>query len=538
MLNIKEYFLSLAGKVGVWCLRKVQKRGGFFARLSSSVNRLVNFEYLLTRQFNERPAEKFFTEAHQLVSPQRVSVILPVFGIKLFYFKEFLNSLKNQTFNNWQLCICDDGDPDETVWKYVQELARKDPQKYVCVRHDRNQGISAATRSALSLASGEIILFVDADDTLHKRALEMFCRKFCSDDEIDLVYSDSDLSNDLGFRHMPSYKPGWSPELLQTYNYINHLVGARKNCLNKIQGELFPDEFSGAQDWDFCWKVAAVARRISHIPLVLYHWRMRPGSIAHDGGAKPWAQGAGMRVQQFHLKTIHPWLTLNPMDKFPQIDALISDEALPEVVFLSLINDEKDLFKFEKYRGRKKKIFVRDFADWTQRDFLTELKSIVNKQSFYLFMEDLSPEEITGDVERSLAFAIQPRVSCVWPFKNESLRLAYTTNWTTDKMYLASLKHPRSVFSNASSNVLTGPLRGLFIDGAKLILIIDKIIDDDQSSDFLNSAFDSDQCGAFIGLYGLTIGFRNVSCHALKLNVIIKNIPLGDNYHGLQDPYI
>ena len=155
-----------------------------------------------------------------------------------------LRSLASQTHQNWELCICNDGDRDQNVIDYLDGLVRKDPQRFKLIAHKKNRGIAAATRSALTLVSGDVVAFVDADDLLHPRALEVASGAFAADDEIDFIYTNHDFSTDLGFRFNPVIKPGWSPELLQICNYINHLSIVRKSCLDRCP-DLFPEGSRG-----------------------------------------------------------------------------------------------------------------------------------------------------------------------------------------------------------------------------------------------------------------------------------------------------
>jgi hypothetical protein len=210
--------------------RALVLRPGVIGRVARAIDREVEFAYLEQLAWSERLSIERFRRASAPAQGIRCSIVVPTFGISPVYIKEMFASLRSQTYQDWELCICDDGDPSPAVARYLDSLVRRWPRQVRLVRHTMNQGICQATLSALAVATGDVVFFVDADDLLHKCALELVVQRFCEDESVDVVYTDHDFATDLGFRRQRVRKPAWSPELLLSYNYINHMVAVRRGC--------------------------------------------------------------------------------------------------------------------------------------------------------------------------------------------------------------------------------------------------------------------------------------------------------------------
>ena len=222
-----------------------------------------------------------------------LSVVVPVYRPSIWYFRECVRSVMAQSYQDWQLCLCDDSSQDPQLTRTMAELAELDP-RIVVVALEENGGISRATNRALAEARGEFVVLLDHDDVLYPSALAELAAAFTANDDVDLVYSDEDKLDELGKRYQPHFKPDWDPELLLAYPYLGHVLAARRDVLERVGG--FRPEFDGSQDFDVMLRVTEVARRIVHIPKVLYHWRVVAGSAAGDTDAKPWAHQASRRV--------------------------------------------------------------------------------------------------------------------------------------------------------------------------------------------------------------------------------------------------
>jgi GT2 family glycosyltransferase len=222
-----------------------------------------------------------------------LSIVVPVYRPSIWYFLECVRSVVDQTYQRWELCLCDDGSGDPELSTAMADLAASDP-RIKALALEQNGGISRATNRALEAATGEFVVLLDHDDMLTPDALAEVAAAVLADGEVDVLYSDEDKLNELDRRFMPHFKPDWDPDLLLAYPYLGHLLVIRRAILTGIGG--FRPEFDGSQDYDVMLRATELARRVVHLPKVLYHWRVVAGSAAGDTDAKPWAHQASRRV--------------------------------------------------------------------------------------------------------------------------------------------------------------------------------------------------------------------------------------------------
>jgi GT2 family glycosyltransferase len=221
-----------------------------------------------------------------------VSIIIPTFQPTREWLDRALASVKAQSYEKWQLCICDDASVEPWVREYLQAQAASDARIRVALS-ESNAGISATLNAAGKLASGEYVTFLDHDDELHPYALH-YVVKACQEEAVDILYSDEDHLDATGVRVHPILKPDWSPELLNTCMYFGHLLVATRNLVE--QAGWFRSACDGAQDYDLALRLVERARKIRHIRRVLYHWRQQPRSTSTNPQAKPYAHAAGHRA--------------------------------------------------------------------------------------------------------------------------------------------------------------------------------------------------------------------------------------------------
>lgn len=222
-----------------------------------------------------------------------ISVVMPVYRPPLRYLAMAVESVFVQAYANWELCIADDASKDETIAIYLKGLAARDAR--VKVRFlSENLNISAATNAAADLARGEFLLFLDNDDLLAPDALTEAALYLLEHPDTDYLYSDDDKVDTDGVHFSPQFKPDWSPELLLSYMYCAHMIVVRRTLFEMLGG--MRTGFEGSQDYDFALRATENARHVGHIPKILYHWRVLPGSTAASGDAKPAAFEAGRRA--------------------------------------------------------------------------------------------------------------------------------------------------------------------------------------------------------------------------------------------------
>jgi O-antigen biosynthesis protein len=211
-----------------------------------------------------------------------VSVIVPAYNSEEYYFLAMVNSVRAQTYDNWELIIIDDGSPKSHVAPMIDRITGLD-RRIRSIRLEKNRGISGATNAGLERARGDFVAFVDHDDVLLSSALEDTVRAVISG-KADAAYSDQAYVSPSNTFQSAFYKPDWSPVMLSGVMYINHLLVVRRDVALAAGG--FDPSFDRLQDFEFMLRVGERTSRIVHVPKVLYQWRSIPGSVAHDANSK------------------------------------------------------------------------------------------------------------------------------------------------------------------------------------------------------------------------------------------------------------
>lgn len=275
--------------------------------------------YMLTKNSQQRKFDKEERENYQIwikeneptleeLDEQRktkfeyepkISVIVPMYNTKEKYLKELIDSLIEQTYVNWELCLADGSDSKRD---YVDNLVTKDERiKYKFL--NANKGISENSNEALKLATGEYMALLDHDDILPIFSLYEIVKVINKNKEAEFIYTDEDkIFEDKENRLGPHFKQDFAPDTLMSYNYICHFSIFKKSLMDKLGG--FRKEFDGSQDYDLIFRATEQANQIIHIPKILYHWRMNENSVALSSDAKPYAYEAAKRVIADHMKRV------------------------------------------------------------------------------------------------------------------------------------------------------------------------------------------------------------------------------------------
>jgi GT2 family glycosyltransferase len=232
-----------------------------------------------------------------------VSVVLPVYNTPEEFLREAIDSVRAQLYSNWELCISDDCSSLPHVVKILDEYAKLDSRIRVDKR-DSNGHISASSNSAIALARGEWICLMDHDDVMAEHALAVAVLEIRKTPDAAILYSDEDHIDAEGIRGDPYFKPDYDPLLILGQNYFSHLSMFRADLVRLVGG--FREGYEGSQDWDLVLRVLEHIRpdQVIHVPHVLYHWRVHPGSTASSVSAKPYVVEASRRVVQEHLDRI------------------------------------------------------------------------------------------------------------------------------------------------------------------------------------------------------------------------------------------
>ena len=230
-----------------------------------------------------------------------ISIITPVYNTPEPVLRAMVDSVRSQSFTDWELCLVDDCSPSSRPREVLAEYAAMDPRIRFQTRSE-NGGIVHASNDSLAMARGEFVSFLDHDDELYPGALEATAAALRSAPDVDYVYTDEDKLDEDGNRGNPFYKPDWSPERFRYQMYSCHFGTMRRSLVEEVGG--FRPDFEGSQDFDLVFRVTERARRIVHIPEVLYGWRIIAGSAAGDVNAKPYAWLAGQRAIQSHCDRV------------------------------------------------------------------------------------------------------------------------------------------------------------------------------------------------------------------------------------------
>lgn len=224
-----------------------------------------------------------------------ISVLMPTYNPKPEWLRKAVESVRQQIYPHWELCIADDASTDRDIRPILERYAREDARIKVVFR-EQNGHISAASNSALELVTGEWVALLDHDDLLSEHALFWVAESINKNPDIRVIYSDEDKITEADRRFEPYFKCDWNEDLFYSHNLITHLGVYRADLLNNIGG--FREGLEGAQDYDLALRCVARVepKQIHHIPRVLYHWRSHAGSTAQAADTKPYALMAGEKA--------------------------------------------------------------------------------------------------------------------------------------------------------------------------------------------------------------------------------------------------
>ena len=231
----------------------------------------------------------------------KISILVATFNTKEEYLKEMIDTVVNQSYSNWELCIAD-GSTNDFVEKYVQDHYSSYRDKIKLQKLDQNYGISGNTNKAFEMVTGDYITVYDHDDTLE---LDCFYEivKALQEYRYDVLYTDEDKFDDsTKMYNDPNLKPDFSEDLLRSHNYITHLFIVNKKIVDEVG--YYNSEFDGSQDYDYIFRCVEKANAVYHIPRILYHWRMHPESTAQNPESKLYCYDAGKRAIEAHYKRV------------------------------------------------------------------------------------------------------------------------------------------------------------------------------------------------------------------------------------------
>lgn len=239
---------------------------------------------------------------HKFQWEPKFSIVVPLYKTNERYLRELIDSVRRQTYSNWELCLSDGSGEDSPLKQILCEFEKLDRRIHVTDK-ERQMQISENTNEGIAIASGDYIVFADHDDLLAPNALYECVSAFEKYPEIEMIYSDEDkISMDGKVFFEPHFKPDYNPDLLCSVNYFCHLVVVSKRLMESVKG--LDPQFDGAQDYDFVLRCTEHTEHIYHIAKILYHWRAHIDSTAENPESKRYAFEAGKRAIQAHYERI------------------------------------------------------------------------------------------------------------------------------------------------------------------------------------------------------------------------------------------
>jgi O-antigen biosynthesis protein len=302
----------------------------------------INYQKWLNKNYPTKATLSKMTEVAQIFGYKpTISLVMPVYNPPERYLREAIESVLNQVYPYWELCIADDASPNPRIKEILSEYSELDSRIKVVFRKE-NGHISNCSNSALEIASGEFIALLDHDDLLAPHALYEVALLLNKHSKADMIYSDEDKVDDAGKLDGPYFKPDWCPDSFLSRMYTCHLGVYRRELVDRIGG--FRVGYEGSQDYDLVLRLTEKTENIFHIPNILYHWRVHPESTASGGDAKQYAYVAAEKALLDALErrkepgkiarigTLGHYQVRYHLNEYPLVSIIIPTRDLSEVL--------------------------------------------------------------------------------------------------------------------------------------------------------------------------------------------------------------
>jgi GT2 family glycosyltransferase len=370
----------------------------------------------------------------------RISIAVPVYKTPVALLARCIESVLDQTYPTWELCLADDGSDDAALTGLLQQYSKRDA-RIRTVTLKRNLGISAATNAALRLCAGEYVAFLDHDDELAAFALSEVVRAVNDNPDTELFYSDEDKIDEQGRRYDAFFKPDWSPDLFHSCNYICHFAVLKRALVESLGG--LDESYGGAQDYEFLLRSSERTQKIRRIPKILYHWRAVAGSAAKSPTEKPQASADGKRALAAYVGRNAPGARVEetavcryrvryPIAGDPRVSILIPtgghknvfravEDVLEKTDYKNydvLLIDNSRTVRVEQYASRlaARKAPVRHF-DWRGKPFnfaqMNNAAAGATESPYILFLNDDTTVVAAEWLTAMLEHAQRPEVGAV-----------------------------------------------------------------------------------------------------------------------------
>jgi O-antigen biosynthesis protein len=243
-------------------------------------------QYLYKRKLTKGRLAYIRRQIEKFKTHPSFSVIIPLYNPQTEFLQHTLESVINQIYQGWEICVADDRSDDPEVKEMLETYSQKNPKIKVVYRSEKGD-ISNATNSALELAKGDYVIFMDQEDLIREDALFLMASLINRNQDADLIYSDEDKIDELNIHSEPHFKPDWSPDSLLSRNYMGHLCTYKLENVMKLNG--LRVGFEGSQDYDLALRYTECFTKIHHIAEVLYHGRITSESTVDSKYVKPYA---------------------------------------------------------------------------------------------------------------------------------------------------------------------------------------------------------------------------------------------------------
>ena len=297
----KKFFKTLRKKGGRYAIARVFRK--IYFKLEETAlptegapevaHPVSHYHHWIREHFPRAYDLQQMRETVAVLNKPLISVIMPVYNTPENYLRGAIQSVINQAYPYWELCIADDASTDSQVKPILEEYVKLDSRIKVVYRQE-NGHISAASNSALEIASGQFVALLDHDDALTADALYQVALMLNLHPEADMIYSDEDKVDEEDNLRDPFFKPDWCPDSFLSRMYVCHLGVYRRSLLQEIGG--FRVGYEGSQDYDLVLRLTEKTDKIFHIPKILYHWRIHPQSTASELENKSYATDSAKKA--------------------------------------------------------------------------------------------------------------------------------------------------------------------------------------------------------------------------------------------------
>jgi len=435
-VNLTKFLKMMFNKVAPYGSRNYKFFHVVLRNYLKSFRRLnVRYKYWIRHfdSFSDSELEQYKQISQKLPIKPLISIILPVFNPGLDAFDQAIQSVIGQAYPYWELCIADDASTQPGVREIIEKHAQADKRIKVIYRQV-NGHISAASNSAIALASGDFFVLFDHDDTLHPLALFLVVKVINDHPDVEIIYSDEDKLTSAGKRFEPYFKSDFDDALVLSQNMVSHLGVYRAKSIQQVGG--FRVGYEGSQDYDLLLRVNERIRpnQIVHIPWVLYHWRISKDSVAASVDVKPYAVQAAEKAITEHLQNQKINASVKPYQKYgyqmdyalpkthPSVNIFIQLNQIPDQ-FSSLIDS---LLRHTAYDNYQITILC-------NKKIATDIQSISDKIAPHINHEIFIPENGTISLNQCVNSSKAEYICLV-----DEICLRFSENWLQKLLSIAA----------------------------------------------------------------------------------------------------